>query len=95
LVPIVFLIILCCHVTLENLAYSLVYRWPEDDREKEWIVAQKMCLEAMEGVHDPEQARAVFVAAAKAAGMLMAREEYIQSRSARRSRKPGQLPAPH
>jgi hypothetical protein len=76
-----------CHVTLDDLARSLLYRWPEDDRGAEWIVAQTMCLEAMEGVRDPEQARAAFVAAAKAAGMLMVREEYIQQRPERRPRK--------
>src|SRR6478735_9365205 len=61
------------HVTLDDLARSLLYRWPEDDRGKEWVVAQTMCLEAMEGLRDPEQ-RAAFVAAAKAAGMLMVRD---------------------
>jgi hypothetical protein len=62
------------------LARSLLYRWPEDDRGKEWMVAQQMCLDAMEGRRDPEQARAAFVAAAQVAGMLMVREEYIQER---------------
>jgi hypothetical protein len=76
-----------CHVTLEDLARSLLYRWPEDNRGAEWIVAQTMCLEAMEGVRDPEQARAAFVAAAQAAGMLMVRDEYIQPRPERRPRK--------
>jgi hypothetical protein len=76
-----------CHVTLEDLARSLLYRWPEDDRGKEWVVAQMMCLEAMEGLRDPEQARATFVAAAQAAGMLMVRDEYIQPRPERRPRK--------
>jgi hypothetical protein len=79
------------HSTLEDLLTSLLYRWPEDDRGKEWLVGQKMCLEAMEGVRDPQQARAAFVAAAKAAEMLMVREEYVQERKERRPR--GQLPA--
>jgi hypothetical protein len=51
------------HATLEDLATSLLYRWPEDDRGKEWLLAQKICLEAMGGVRAPEQARAPFVAA--------------------------------
>jgi hypothetical protein len=80
------------HVTLGDLAYSLLYRWPDDNRGKEWVVAQNMCLEAMEGFRDPEQARAAFVAAAVAAEMLMVREEYIQQRPERRARKRGQSP---
>lgn len=68
------------HSTLADLARSLLYRWPEDHRGKEWVVAQTMCLEAMEGLRDPEQARAAFVAAAQAAEMLMVKEEYIQVR---------------
>ncbi|KQV83216.1 DUF982 domain-containing protein [Rhizobium sp. Root1220] len=75
------------HTTLEDLAYSLLYRWPEDHRGKEWIVAQTMCLEAMEGLRDPEQARAAFVAAAKAAEMLMVKEEYIEQRPEKRPAK--------
>ncbi|MBB3315095.1 hypothetical protein FHT77_000937 [Rhizobium sp. BK181] len=75
------------HSTLADLAYSLLYRWPEDHRGKEWVVAQTMCLEAMEGFRDPEQARAAFVAAALAAEMLMVKEEYIQERPARRPAK--------
>jgi len=46
-----------------------------------------MCLEAMEGHRDSEQARAAFVAAALAAEMLMVKEEYIQVRGEKRSRK--------
>jgi hypothetical protein len=76
------------HSTLDDLAHSLLYRWPEGDRGDEWIAAQAMCLEAMEGVRDPEQARAAFVAAAEAAGMLMVREEHVQQRNARQSRTP-------
>ena len=76
------------HATLADLAYSLLYRWPEDDRGKEWVVAQAMCLEAMEGLRDPEQARAAFKAAAIAAEMLMVREEYIEERGEKRARKP-------
>ena len=76
------------HSTLADLAHSLLYRWPEDHRGKEWVVAQTMCLEAMEGVRDPEQARAAFVAAARAAEMLMVREEYIQVRGEKRQPKP-------
>jgi hypothetical protein len=85
------------HVTLDDLARSLLYRWPEDDRGDEWIIAQTMCLEAMEGVRDPEQARAAFVAAAQAAGMLMVREEYIQERPEPRPRKTkrGHSPSTH
>ncbi|CCM77138.1 DUF982 domain-containing protein [Rhizobium mesoamericanum] len=75
------------HSTLADLAYSLLYRWPEDHRGKEWVVAQTMCLEAMEGPRDPEQARAAFVAAAMAAEMLMVKEEYIQQRPERRPTK--------
>ncbi len=75
------------HCTLSDLAYSLLYRWPEDHRGKEWVVAQAMCLEAMEGHRDPEQARAAVVAAAFAAEMLMVKEEYIQVRGEKRSRK--------
>jgi hypothetical protein len=75
------------HSTLGDLAYSLLYRWPEDCRGREWIVAQTMCLEAMEGVRDPEQAREAFVLAAMAAEMLMVKEEYIQPRPERRPRK--------
>lgn len=75
------------HSTLADLAQSLLYRWPEDHRGKEWLVAQTMCLEAMEGVRDPEQARAAFVAAAIAAEMLMVKEEYIDVRPERRPRK--------
>ncbi|MBB3396893.1 DUF982 domain-containing protein [Rhizobium sp. BK060] len=74
------------HSTLADLAYSLLYRWPEDQRGKEWVVAQTMCLEAMEGLRDPEQARAAFVAAAMAAEMLMVREEYIQVRGEKRTK---------
>jgi hypothetical protein len=81
------------HSTLEDLAYSLLYRWPDDCRGKEWIRAQTMCLEAMEGVRDPEQARAAFVAAANAAEMLMVREEYIQERPEKRSRRNSQRPS--
>ncbi|NMN74206.1 DUF982 domain-containing protein [Rhizobium sp. 57MFTsu3.2] len=44
-------------------------------------------LEAMEGLRDPEQARAAFVAAAIAAEMLMIKEEYIQQGPERRSAK--------
>ncbi len=72
------------HCTLSDLAYSLLYRWPADHRGKEWVVAQTMCLEAMEGVRDPEQARAAFVAAALAAEMLMVKEEYILVRGEKR-----------
>jgi predicted RNA-binding protein YlxR (DUF448 family) len=75
------------HCTLSDLAYSLLYRWPDDHRGKEWLLAQTMCLEAMEGLRDPEQARASFVAAAIAAEMLMIREEYIQQRPERRPAK--------
>ena len=38
-----------CHVTLEVLARSLLCRWPEDDPGDEWVIAQIMCLEALEG----------------------------------------------
>lgn len=31
---------ICCPVTLEELARSLLYRWPEDDRGVEWVIAQ-------------------------------------------------------
>lgn len=72
------------HCTLGDLAYSLLSRWPEDQRGKEWVVAQTICLEAMEGLRDPEQARAAFVAAAQAAEMLMVKEEYIQERGEKR-----------
>jgi len=72
------------HATLSDLAYSLLYRWPEENRGKEWVRAQTMCLEAMEGHRDPEQARAAFVAAAIAAEMLMVKEEYIQVRGEKR-----------
>jgi hypothetical protein len=41
----------------------------------------------MEGLRDPEQARASFVAAAIAAEMLMVREEYVQQRPAKRPAK--------
>jgi hypothetical protein len=75
------------HSTLADLAHSLLYRWPDDNRGKEWVLAQTMCLEAMEGLRDPEQARASFVAAAIAAEMLMIREEYIQQRPERRPAK--------
>ena len=75
------------HSTLADLAYSLLYRWPDDCRGKEWLVAQKMCLEAMEGVRDPEQARAAFIKAAHAAEMLMVKEEYIVERGEKRPRK--------
>jgi hypothetical protein len=68
------------HATLGDLAYSLVFRWPEDDRGEEWQNAQLVCLAAMEGKVDPEEARAAFVAAAAAAEMLMMLEEYIQLR---------------
>lgn len=74
------------HATLADLAYSLLYRWPQDQRGKEWVRAQTMCLEAMEGVRDPEQAREAFVAAAIAAEMLMVKEEYIQVRGEKRPR---------
>lgn len=85
------------HATLSDLAYSLLYRWPEDQRGKEWVVAQTMCLEAMEGLRDPEQARAAFVAAAQAAEMLMVREEYIQVRGEKRPKKTKgrHQPSPH
>ena len=85
------------HATLEDLATSLLYRWPEDDRGKEWLLAQKICLEAMEGVRAPEQVRAAFVAAAKAAEMIMVREEYVDERAERRPRQArrGQSPTPH
>lgn len=85
------------HVTLDDLARSLLYRWPEDDRGKEWIVAQQMCLEAMEGVRDPDQARTAFVLASRAAGMLMVREEYIQEHPEPRPRKTkrGHSPTAH
>lgn len=75
------------HGTLGDLAYSLLYRWPDDDRGKEWVRAQTMCLEAMEGVRDPEQARAAFKAAANAAGMLMVKDEYVQQRPEKRQAK--------
>jgi hypothetical protein len=84
------------HMTLGDLAYSLLYRWPEDDRGKEWVVAKTMCLEAMEGHRDPEEAREAFKAAANAAGMLMVREEYIQERpEKRRPRKDKPSPTAH
>ncbi|MCS4091834.1 DUF982 domain-containing protein [Rhizobium sp. BK176] len=86
------------HSNLADLAYSLLYRWPEDHRGKEWVVAQTMCLEAMEGTLDPEKARAAFVAAAIAAEMLMVKEEHIQQRPERRAAKSkrgqGQSPSP-
>lgn len=72
------------HSTLSDLAYTLLYRWPDDCRGEEWVLAQTMCLEAMEGACDPEQARAAFVAAAIAAEMLMVKEEYIQVRGEKR-----------
>jgi len=72
------------HATLSDLAYSLLYRWPEDYRGKEWDRAKTKCLEAMEGLINPEQARAAFVAAAQAAEMLMVKEEYIQLRGEKR-----------
>lgn len=82
------------HSNLSDLAYSLLYRWPEDHRGKEWVVAQTMCLEAMEGLRDPEQARAAFVAAAQAAEMLMVKEEYIQVRGEKRPKtKRGHQPS--
>lgn len=59
------------------------------------MVAQAMCLEAMEGFRDPEQAPAAFVAAALAAEMLMVKEEYIQQRPEKRDRKSRQPTAPH
>lgn len=74
------------HATLGDLAYSLVFRWPEDHRGNEWDKARAWCLDAMELKRDPEQARAAFVAAAQAAEMLMVREEYIQERPQRRPR---------
>ncbi|WP_025662871.1 DUF982 domain-containing protein [Rhizobium sp. IBUN] len=85
------------HATLADLAYSLLCRWPDEHRGKEWVVAQTMCLEAMEGVRDPEQARAAFVAAALAAEMLMVKEEYIQVRGEKRPRKAKgrDQPSPH
>jgi predicted RNA-binding protein YlxR (DUF448 family) len=83
------------HATLSDLAYSLLYRWPEENRGKEWVRAQTMCLEAMEGHRDPEQARAAFVAAALAAEMLMVKEEYIQVRGEKRPKaKRGQQRLP-
>ncbi len=85
------------HSTLADLAHSLLYRWPEDHRGKEWIVAQTMCLEAMEGYRDPEQARAAFVAAVLATEMLMVKEEYIQQRPEKPQRKTKgrDQPSPH
>lgn len=65
------------HSTLGDLAYSLLFRWPEEDRGEEWTNAQLVCLAAMEGKVAPEEARAAFVAAAAAAEMLMMLEEYI------------------
>ncbi len=73
------------HSTLADLTYSLLYRGPEDHRGKEWVVAQTMCLEAMAGFRDPEQARAAFVAAALAA----------EQRPEKRDRKSRQPTAPH
>jgi hypothetical protein len=75
------------HSTLADLAYTLLYRWPDDCHGKEWVHAQLMCLDAMEGVRDPEVARAAFIAAANAAEMLMVREEYIQVRPERRPKR--------
>lgn len=76
------------HSTLEDLARSLLYRWPDDCRGEEWVHAQLMCLDAMEGVRDPDQARGAFIAAANAAEMLMVREEYLVERPEPRPKKP-------
>lgn len=75
------------NLSFVRITVFIAYRWPEEHRGKEWVVAQTMCLEAMEGLRDPEQARAAFVAAAIAAEMLMIKEEYIQQRPERRSAK--------
>lgn len=72
------------HATLSDLAYSLLYRWPDDCRGKEWTTAQAKCLSAMEGKLDPEKARAAFIDAARAAEMLVMKEEYIQVRGEKR-----------
>jgi len=85
------------HSTLGDLAYSLVFRWPDDCRGAEWQAAQLACLAAMEGTIDPEKARAAFIEAARAAEMLTMLEEYIQQRPERRPRKPkrSESPAPN
>lgn len=75
------------NLSFVRITVFIAYRWPEEHRGKEWMVAQTMCLEAMEGLRDPEQARAASVAAAIAAEMLMIKEEYIQQRPERRSAK--------
>ena len=75
------------HATLSDLAYSLLYRWPDDCRGKEWTKARNMCLRAMELKKTPEQARAAFIDAARAAEMLVMKEEYIQVRGEKRTRK--------
>ncbi|MDQ0558291.1 hypothetical protein QO004_000064 [Rhizobium mesoamericanum] len=77
------------HSTLGDIAYSHVFRWPEDCRGKEWQRAQLKCLAAMEGKTAPEKAREAFLDAARAAEMLMMKEEYIQVRGEKRPRKGG------
>lgn len=72
------------HCTLGDLAYSLVYRWPEDCRGKEWRAAQIACIKAMEGTWKPERARTAFIKAAHAAEMLTMAEEYIVVRGEKR-----------
>jgi hypothetical protein len=75
------------HTSLDQLGETLLYRWPHDHRGKEWLDAQKICLECMEGSREPEQARAAFLVAAQAAGLGIVMEEYIPVRPEPRSKR--------
>ena len=50
----------------EDAAYALLAHWPRG-KGKAYLAAQQACLDALEGVASPEQARAAFIRAARAA----------------------------
>ncbi len=58
-----------CHVTLEDLARSLLCRWPRMIEAMSGS-SLKPCASKPWKARDPEQARAAFVAAVRAADML-------------------------
>lgn len=56
----------------EKAAELLLKSWPEACQEsRPCLTARKACLAALEGRGTPEQARAAFLKAAKAAGILV------------------------